>query len=156
MTSIRHFPATHPIPDWRNFGVLLRVMLGVNGLAALAALLQADRLVDWPARFVDLAALLEPVLLILLGLLALLRDVLRRLQLRLARLAVLGLSAVVGTGIVLLAQDWHLAGHGSAGRAAILAAALAALVLGYFSLRSRAISPAQANYGRFSCLFFSS
>ena len=38
MTSIRHFPATHPLPDWRNFGVMLRILLGINALALLAAL----------------------------------------------------------------------------------------------------------------------
>ena len=41
MASIRHFPATHPLPDWRNFGVMLRVLLGVNALALAAALIQA-------------------------------------------------------------------------------------------------------------------
>jgi hypothetical protein len=46
MTSIRHFPATHPLPDWRNFGVMLRVLLGINALALLAALVQAP---GWPA-----------------------------------------------------------------------------------------------------------
>ncbi len=40
MMSIRQFPAMHPLPDWRNFGVMLRVLLGVNALALAAALLQ--------------------------------------------------------------------------------------------------------------------
>ena len=56
MTSIRHFPATHPLPDWRNFGVMLRVLLGVNLLALLAALVQASELAGWVDRYVDLAA----------------------------------------------------------------------------------------------------
>jgi hypothetical protein len=74
MTSIRHFPATHPLPDWRNFGVMLRVLLGVNVMALAAALVQAPALASWVARYVEMAALVEPLLLLALGLLAALRD----------------------------------------------------------------------------------
>src|SRR6185369_17266872 len=85
MTSIRHFPATHPLPDWRNFGVMLRVLLGVNLLALLAALVQAPALAAWPARYLELAAGVEPLLLVALALLTLLRDLLWRLPLRLGQ-----------------------------------------------------------------------
>ena len=36
--SIRHFPAAHPLPDWRNLGVLLRTLLGINAAALLLLL----------------------------------------------------------------------------------------------------------------------
>ena len=81
MTSIRHFPATHPLPDWRNFGVMLRVLLGVNAMALAAALIQSPAPAGWVARYVEMAALVEPLLLLALGLLAALRDLLRRLPL---------------------------------------------------------------------------
>ena len=77
MASIRHFPATHPLPDWRNFGVMLRVLLGVNAMALAAALIQSPAPAGWVARYVEMAALVEPLLLLALGLLAALRDVLR-------------------------------------------------------------------------------
>ena len=82
MASIRHFPATHPLPDWRNLGIALRVLLGINALALLAALIKSPNLRAWPEHYIELAAIVEPLVLISLGLLALLRDFLRRLPLR--------------------------------------------------------------------------
>jgi two-component system sensor histidine kinase AlgZ len=143
MASIRHFPATHPLPDWRNFGVMLRVLLGVNVLALAAALVQAPGLAGWGARYVEMAALVEPLLLVCLGVCALLRDVLRRLPERAAQACVVAIAA----GLAVAQQAfWQSLGLAEAGalRAAVLAGGAAAVVLGYFELRSRAFSPAQA------------
>ncbi|MDD2741971.1 MAG: histidine kinase [Rhodocyclaceae bacterium] len=143
MTSIRHFPATYPLPDWRNFGVMLRVLLGVNFLTLLAALVQALTLDQWLGRFVEMAALVEPLLLLVLGLLAALRDQLRRLALRLGQVVV-----VVLVMLLALAQQiyWQSLGfaEGSVVRVMLLSGAMSALVLLYFELRARAFSPAQA------------
>jgi hypothetical protein len=112
MASIRHFPATHPLPDWRNFGVMLRVLLGVNLLALAVAWSRRRRPAEWMARYVEMAALVEPLLLLALGLLAALRDVLRRLPLRLGQLAV-----------VLLVGGWLLARASSGSRSVSVTAA---------------------------------
>ncbi|MDR1995241.1 histidine kinase [Azonexus sp.] len=141
--SIRQFPATHPLPDWRNFGVMLRVLLGVNALALAAALLQVPELALWPSRFVDLAAIVEPLLLISLGLLSLGRGLLWRLPLRAGQALVLVLAgglafALYGYWGWLLPDD-----AGSPWRAALLAMTAAALLLLYFDLRSGAFDPAQ-------------
>ena len=144
MTSIRHFPATYPLPDWRNFGVMLRVLLGVNALALLAALVQTPDLAGWLERYVEMAALVEPLLLLSLGLLALLRDSLWRLPLRLGQGLVLSLVAGLANGLFFY---WQSLGTGEglgAGRATLLALAATALLLAYFELRGRAFSPAQA------------
>jgi two-component system, LytTR family, sensor histidine kinase AlgZ len=144
MASIRHFPATHPLPDWRNFGVMLRVLLGVNALAALAALLLASDLPSWTSHYIDLASLVEPLLLICLALLALLRNLLWRLPLRLGQLCVL---VLVGGLAVLLRSYAQLLGFSdlsSWGRVLLLSCATTALLLTYFELRSRAFSPALA------------
>ncbi|RIX43094.1 MAG: sensor histidine kinase [Rhodocyclales bacterium GT-UBC] len=144
MTSIRHFPATHPLPDWRNFGVMLRVLCGANLLAMLAALIQAPTLSAWPGVCLDLAALVEPLLLCGLGLLSLLRDLLWRLPMRMAQGAVVLMMAGLAYAWVSYAE-FLLAGGGEAvGRAALLSAAASALMLGYFELRARAFSPALA------------
>jgi two-component system sensor histidine kinase AlgZ len=132
------------LPDWRNFGVMLRVLLGVNLLAMLAALVQAVDPANWPGFYLEMAAAVEPLLLISLGLLALLRDLLWRLPMRGAQLAVLGLVAGLAWALVTYAQTLLLPGAQAAGRAALLAMAVAALLLGYFELRARAFSPAQA------------
>jgi two-component system sensor histidine kinase AlgZ len=143
MTSIRHFPATHPLPDWRNFGVMLRVLLGVNAMALAAALIQAPEPAGWVARYVEMAALVEPLLLLALGLLAALRDVLRKLPLRLGQLTVVMLVAGLA-----FAQNsfWQSLGFGDGAnplRPMLLAMAASVVLLGYFELRARAFSPAQ-------------
>ena len=141
--SIRHFPATYPLPDWRNFGVMLRILLGANLLALAAALLQAPGLAGWMARYVDLAALVEPLLLLSLGLLAALRDLLRKLPLRAGQACVILLAAGLAVAQQQFWQSLGLAEPGSATRAALLAGGAAALLLGYFELRAGAFSPAQ-------------
>lgn len=144
MASIRHFPATHPLPDWRNFGVMLRVLLGINGLALLAALILAPDLAAWPGRYVELAAVVEPWLLLCLGLLAILRDALWRLPLRLGQGAVLLLAGGLAFGLYAYWQSLLPGDAGSAWRSALLAMAAAAIMLGYFELRNAAFSPAQS------------
>lgn len=144
MASIRHFPATHPLPDWRNFGVMLRVLLGINLLALAVAFIQSPGLADWMARYVEMAAPVEPLLLLALGALAALRDPLRRLPLRLGQLVV-----VVVAGGLAYAQNlfWQSLGFGDSGNAlrpVVLAMAATVVLLGYFELRARAFSPAQA------------
>ncbi|UCV15675.1 sensor histidine kinase [Quatrionicoccus australiensis] len=144
MTSIRHFPATHPLPDWRNFGVMLRVLLGINGLALLAALVMAPDIAGWPGRFIELTAVVEPLLLIGLASLAFLRDVLWRLPLRLGQFLVLALVGGLTGGLFIYWQSLMLSEGGSPGRAILLALAATALLLLYFELRARAFSPAQS------------
>lgn len=143
MTSIRHFPATYPLPDWRNFGVMLRVLLGINGLAALAALVQAPTPADWVGRFVDLAAVVEPLLLVGLGLLSLLRDALRMLPVRLGQASVLALAGALAAAMFIYASSLALVEPGAVLRAVLLAMAATAVMLAYFDLRARAFSPAQ-------------
>ena len=143
MTSIRHFPATHPLPDWRNFGVMLRILLGVNALALFAALLQVNDLAQWLPRYVELAAVVEPGLLLCLGMLAGLRDLLWRLPMRLGQAVVVLLIAALSGLLYQYVGMLAFADFGSVWRAALLAAAVAAVFLFYFELRFRAFSPAQ-------------
>lgn len=144
MTSIRHFPATYPLPDWRNFGVILRVLLGANLLTLIAALVQAVSIDQWLPRFIEMAALVEPLLLLLLGLLAGLRDVLRRLPLRLGQLVVLLLVMALAAGQQTYWLSLGFPEGGSILRVVLLACASSCLLLLYFELRARAFSPAQA------------
>ncbi len=143
MTSIRHFPATHPLPDWRNFGVMLRVLLGINVLAMLAALVRAPALTDWAGQYIELAAMVEPLLLINLGLLSLLRDFLWRMPLRVGQLLVMLLVSAVASALFIYIGALGLLDYAGVLRAVLLAASASALLLGYFDLRSRAFFPAQ-------------
>jgi two-component system, LytTR family, sensor histidine kinase AlgZ len=144
MTSIRHFPATYSLPDWRNFGVMLRVLLGVNVLALLAGLVQSPDLAGWLGRYVELAGVVEPALLICLGVLALFRDGLWRLPLRLGQVLVLLFAGGLTFGLDTYWQVLALGEGGSVWRAALLAMAAGAIMLTYFEMRVRSFSPAQA------------
>lgn len=142
--SIRHFPATHPLPDWRNFGVMLRVLLGGNALALAAALILAPDLASWPGRFIELAAAVEPWLLILLGLLSLARDLLWRLPIRVGQAVVLLVAGALAGALYLYARSLVIADGGSVGRVVLLAMAATLLLLLYFQWRAAAFDPAQA------------
>jgi len=132
------------LPDWRNFGVMLRVLLGVNGLALLAALVQAGDIGKWLGSYLQMAAVVEPLLLVELGLLSLARNALWRLPLRLGQACVVGLAGVLAAVLFFYARSLSLVEAGVAARAVLLAMATAGLLLAYFELRSRALSPAQA------------
>ena len=71
MTSIRQFStsaSTQRLPDWRNMGVMLRLVLGVHGVMLLLALYAAPAPAGLFAVMFDWAALLEPALLFSLSL----------------------------------------------------------------------------------------
>ena len=146
MASISQNPLPNALPDWRNFGIVLRVLIGANLALALAALVQAGGLPGWLSRYFVLAAWCEPPLLGAIGLLALLRDQLWRLPIRYGRLAVIAIAAFCAflqyhlwlwLGLV----DSERWGNWQAG---LLGTALAALLLHYLELRARAHSPAIA------------
>ncbi len=123
---------------------MLRVLLGINALAALAALVQAPDVGRWVDRYLELAAVVEPLLLLGLGFLSLLRDALWRLPLRLAQACVLALAGGLAAALFLYARSLALTDTDGVLRAVLLSMAATGLLLAYFELRSRAFSPAQA------------
>lgn len=129
------------LPDWRNLGVLLRTLLGVNLLALGAALVEAHHLRGWLAAFVENAAWVEPLLLINLGFLALSRDLLWRLRPRTGQALALIFASLSG---LLLQDSWRFLGLAEADdplwRAALLSFATAYALLAYFEWRGRALS----------------
>ncbi len=146
MPSIKQNPARLPLPDFRNFGVMLRLLLGVNLLTAFAALVNVRDVGEWLPRFVVVSAWVQPLLILNLTLLALFATFLRRLPLRLAQMVIVLLTALFS---VLWLDFWRFMGMDDGGcarvfRAALLGAGAAAAMLCYFEWRWRAFSPALA------------
>ena len=144
MPSIKQNPARQTLPDFRNFGVMLRVLLGVNLLALGAALIQSAGIGDWIPHFVDMAAWVQPLLLFNLSLLALAGKFLRYLTLWVGALLVV---LVAAGSTALLVDFWRFMGVEGGGwqrlfRGALLGGAAAGVMLFYFALRARAFSPA--------------
>lgn len=144
---IRQIPANHPLPDWSNLGVMLRVLVGVNVGALLAALVQLPGTDGWIARLVEIAAFVEPPLLAALAFLALLRRPLLRLPGRTAQAAVVAVVMLLAAAFTAFWASLGIAepAPGALLRAAVLAGAAATVGLAYFDLRARAMSPAVAD-----------
>ena len=146
MTSIRQNPAATRLPDFGNPGVWLRILLGANGLAALAALAANRQLAEYPGDLALLAAALEPPLFASLLLLSALQRALLRLPYR------VGAALVVGVALATTAAS-HALGSALAGfgmgyesllRALLWAGLCAAALLFYFATRARLQAPALA------------
>ena len=144
MVSIKHNPASHPLPDFRNFGVILRILLGVNFFALAAALVNAHGVTDWPQQYLEMAAWVQPLLLANLALLALFVRALRMLPVRTGQLVVVLIAAL---SAVLLLDFWRFMGIDEGGwargmKVGLLSGLAAAALVFYFEMRSRIFSPA--------------
>ncbi|HEY5637061.1 MAG TPA: histidine kinase [Burkholderiales bacterium] len=137
---------TVALPDFRNLGVIARVLVAVNALAFAAVLAAGPDLGGSLDRFVRVAVSLEPVLLANVVVLVLLSPLLRRLPYAWGALCVLAL-VLLCTGLVHAGLGAvQLDGVIPRGRAHVLllAALMTGGLLGYFHLFARAHSPALA------------
>ncbi|MDR0578275.1 MAG: sensor histidine kinase [Candidatus Accumulibacter sp.] len=146
MASIKHYAAGHPLPDFRNFGVMLRIVLGVNLGALVAALAQSRDVGEWLERYVEMAAWAQPPLFTDLVLLWLFARAFRLLPARWGQAAVILLAALSAWWQF---DFWQFMGLEDGGwrrgaRAALLAALAAGGLLAYFGMRARTFSPALA------------
>lgn len=131
------------LPDFRNLGVCLRILLLVNLMAFIAAMLQSGNFTDGLDRLAELSAFLQPVLLTSLLLLYGGNRLLARMSYG-AGLATIILTVLAVTNAVhffaanIFAPDNTL----SLLRALLLTLFVTGVVLYYFHLRYRALSPA--------------
>jgi len=140
--SIPLHPYRPRLPDFRNHGVWLRVLLAANGLLLAVAFADNRALATLPRAVAELAALVEPALLIVLVLLFAFAPRLRRLPPRLGGLLVVLLA--VATVALLDAGLTLLVGGGFGWRAPLAAGAFALLILAWLDLHARAHAPALA------------
>ena len=138
-------PRAHPdtLPDCRNLGVMLRVLVLVNAGALLMAVARSNSLGDIVVRMAEISAWLEPPLIGMLILLNVFSKPLRRLPYWPGLAAVVALSALLAAGLALLQRRF--------GRDVPMlmpaldsawAGVVTLLLAGYFRLRDRAFSPA--------------
>lgn len=144
---IRQIPTIHPVPDWGNLGVMLRALLGVNGALAVAGLVQSPGMAGWPARVMELAAFVEPLLLVTLCVLALARRPLLALPPRVAQGGIVGCVAFLALLLHLLMGSVGLVEPtiDSVARSVFLAVLAPIALLAYFEMRARALRPAVAD-----------
>lgn len=132
------------LPDFRNLGIILR-LLAVAGLCALAAALALiHRWGDFLPVVSELAVAFIPYLIAMLLLLFALSPWLLRLSFAGGASVLVGLSMVVALGVHRLDPGFAIDAAGTGLRRAILAGIATAVTLAYLSLRARALSPAIA------------
>ena len=79
MSRLSHLPRHQFVPDFRNLGVMLRILVGVNLGLFIGALIAAHEAQEWQERLIDASVLVEPGLLGWLGVMWLLSPMLARL-----------------------------------------------------------------------------
>jgi two-component system sensor histidine kinase AlgZ len=146
MPSIRQNAHSDVLPDFRNLGVIARLLVAVNAVAFVAALFAARDLAQAAERFVESATLLEPLLLAAVVVLAALSPALGRLAYPAGCVVVVAivLALTAGARAALLAILGDAAALPDPGRMLVLAALFATGLLGYFYLLAKAYSPALA------------
>ena len=139
--SINQNAYSGALPNFRNLGILLRILLIVNVIAVTAALVKASGLRALWQEFVEISAVVQPLLVLSLLVLAVLSDALRRLPYALGVCAVLALETGLTTALY-YAGGTMLTESGQLERYWLLVALTAAALLAYLDLRGRALSPA--------------
>jgi len=145
--SIKQNALPDALPNFRNLGVTLRILLISNGLALLQALMQADNWAGVPLHLMQIATLLTPILLACLLLLWAAQPWLGRLPYLHGVLAVSALAAAVTLAIYCLGGElYRPPGRDSAwfdaARYTLLGVLASGILLMYFRWRSQVLSHA--------------
>lgn len=131
------------LPDFRNLGICLRVLVMVNLLGLLAAVLLADSVATILPALLGISALVQPILLLSLSLLYALNPLLRQLKyaagLSVVHLLTLLVACLLHYLASLVLVELSLP---DVIRTSLLSLVTTAIVLYYFHLRQRALSPA--------------
>ena len=141
---IKHTPHVQAprLPDFRNLGTILRVLLAVNGAVALVALVLASGPRSFVDQLVRMTGFVEPHLIAQLALLYAFAPLLSRQPYRIGASLVFAITVVTGLAVHVLVLKL-LPGIGDTLlKHLLLAIAATALLLAYFELRARALSPA--------------
>lgn len=133
------------LPDFRNLGICLRILIVVNLIAIMAISLHASSFEGFFQSYITLSALLQPVLLVTLLVLYFSYPLLRKLPYW------LGTGIIIFTALCFANAARFLAAHmfemetlPAAARVWLYTLILAGITLYYFHLRQRALTPAIA------------
>jgi two-component system sensor histidine kinase AlgZ len=145
MPTVNHNANTSALPNFRNLGILLRILVIVNVLATGAAIARAPNLQSAWREFVEMSAFVQPVTIAAVLALVALNGWFQRLP-YFAGAAVVTVIATVATLVVSVMIDRAYSQEvlGSPLRNAALGFLTTLILLVYFDLRGRALSPAIA------------
>ena len=130
------------LPDLRNLGTILRVLVSINAAALLVAVAREPQLAHVLDEWVRISAFVEPHLLLELAALWLLHPLLAVLPYRRGVVVVLLVTLMVAIAVHMPLAATMPFDTGGLTRHALLALAAVGTLLAYFRLRARALSPA--------------
>lgn len=143
MTSINQNLHHDALPDFRNFGVMLRIVLIVLGFSLLAAFAQVNEWGGVVNQLVSVSAAVQPALLLSLVALWWLNGWLHRMPYPEGISAVVLIELVIASAIYRAAQAITAgSSYNGLDRYWTFSLIASGTVLYYFHLRSRALSPA--------------
>lgn len=142
MASINQKRYPNLLPDFRNLGVMLRVIVVVTGMTMAAAAVQSSNWATLVDHWFAISALAQPVLVVSLIVLALAAAWLRRVEYPVAIAVIVLLELLIASVIVSFTHSLFDSDAADVLRAMVFTALATAVLLGYFNLRSRALSPA--------------
>ena len=130
------------MPDFRNLGSILRILLAVNGATLLVALGREPRLSMLSVEWASLTGFVEPHLFAELALLFLVQPWLTRAGPRTAVAIVTAITCALAVAFNVLTPQLIGEAQGSLARHLAFALVAQFLLIGYSRLRARALSPA--------------
>ena len=139
---IRQNPIQPALPDFRNLGTILRVLVAVNLGAAIVAFARAQQLSAVSAVWIESTGVVEPYLLLVLAVLWAAAPWLSRLPFR-AGAGLVALVTILAGRVVFAALDARSQlPEGTLLRWILFGLIAVGVLLFYFHLRARALSPA--------------
>jgi two-component system, LytTR family, sensor histidine kinase AlgZ len=139
---IKQPPAAPALPDLRNLGTILRILLAVNGATLLIALAREPRLPALATEWATLTGVVEPHLFAELAVLWLMQPWLAKAPARTAIAFVTVITVAITVAIDALLPTMGSEPRGFLARHLMFALTAQFALIAYFRLRARALSPA--------------
>jgi len=130
------------LPDLRNLGTILRVLLAVNAAAALVAFARAAGLPAFAGEWTAISGVVEPHLLLELAVLWMLAPWLARLRFPVAAAVVAALGVLAAVGVETFVSSLEPQGTATYATHIVFTLVATCVLLAYFRLRAKALSPA--------------
>ena len=142
VSSINQNAYSSALPNFRNLGILLRILLIVNLAAVAAAMMESKGAHDFWQRLLDVMTVVQPLLMASLLALVVLNDLLKHLPYYLGAVAVIALELLLATLLHVHGRPLLQVEGAWLERYWTLTFLLTLMLLLYFDLRGRALSPA--------------
>ena len=133
------------VPNFRNLGVNLRLLVIVISMAIAAAILLSDNVSGFIQAFISLLAILFPIVILIMLLLYATQPALTKLNYTVACTVITASTLLITTFVINIAGNLFILDSATSNlRACLLTLIVTLVVLYYFNLQHRAYSPAVA------------